>query len=144
MFKENLTALRKLNGMSQEELAEKLGISRQTLSKYETGDSLPDIEKCRQIAELFEVRLDDLVNYDSKPTGLSVPPRGKHLFGVVRVGDRGQIVLPARARKIFGIGPNDRLVVLGDEASGIAIIKESSFLSMVQVATRPEEEQDNF
>lgn len=39
MFKENLISLRKLNHMSQEELAEKLGISRQTLSKYETGDS---------------------------------------------------------------------------------------------------------
>lgn len=144
MFKDNLTALRKLNGLSQEALAEKLGISRQTLSKYETGDSLPDIEKCRQIAELFEVRLDDLVNYDSRAAGLNVPPRGKHLFGVVRVGDKGQIVLPARARKVFGIGPDDRLVVLGDEASGIALIQESSFLSMVQAATRPEEPQDDF
>ena len=62
MFKDNLTALRKLNGLSQEALAEKLGISRQTLSKYETGDSLPDIENCRQSAELFEVRLDELDN----------------------------------------------------------------------------------
>ena len=40
MFKDNLIALRKLNNLSQEELAEKLKISRQTLSKYETGVSL--------------------------------------------------------------------------------------------------------
>ena len=45
MFQENLISLRKLNGLSQEELAEKVGISRQTLSKYETGEAVPDIQK---------------------------------------------------------------------------------------------------
>ena len=40
MFSENLTELRKLHNMSQEDLAEKIGVSRQTLSKYETGGSL--------------------------------------------------------------------------------------------------------
>ena len=48
MFQENLISLRKLNGLSQEELAEKVGISRQTLSKYETGEAVPDIQKCRK------------------------------------------------------------------------------------------------
>ena len=47
MFHENLVSLRKINQMSQEELAEKIGVSRQTLSKYETGEALPDIEKCK-------------------------------------------------------------------------------------------------
>ena len=55
MFKENLISLRKLNHMSQEELAEKLGISRQTLSKYETGESVPDIERSKAIADAFGV-----------------------------------------------------------------------------------------
>ena len=45
MFKDNLVSMRKMHGFSQDELAEKIGISRQTLSKYETGESLPDIEK---------------------------------------------------------------------------------------------------
>ena len=63
MFKENLISLRKLNHMSQEELAEKLGISRQTLSKYETGESIPDIERSKAIADAFGVSLDELVNY---------------------------------------------------------------------------------
>ena len=40
MFKDNLISLRKLNGLSQEELADKINVSRQTLSKYETGGSL--------------------------------------------------------------------------------------------------------
>lgn len=43
MFKDNLISLRRANGLSQDELAEKIGVTRQTLSKYETGESLPDI-----------------------------------------------------------------------------------------------------
>lgn len=132
MFKENLISLRKMNGMSQEELADRIKVSRQTLSKYETGESLPDIEKCRQIADVFEVSLDDLVNYESKDTGLGVPPKGKHMFGMVKVGDKGQIVIPAKARKIFEIETGDNLIILGDEASGLAIIKEDEFLKMVE------------
>ena len=131
MFKDNLIALRKMNGFSQEELADKINVSRQTLSKYETGESLPDVEKCKLIADVFEVSLDDLVNYNSKDTGLGVPPKGKHMFGVVKVGDKGQIVIPAKARKIFQIKPGDNLIVLGDETSGIAIIKEEGFLNMM-------------
>ena len=66
MFKDNLLELRKLNDMSQEELADLIGVSRQTLSKYETGESLPDIEKCKLIADIFGVSIDDLLNYDPK------------------------------------------------------------------------------
>ena len=130
MFKDNLISLRKLNNLSQEELAEKLNISRQTLSKYETGESLPDIEKCKIIADLFGVSLDDLVNYESEGPGLGVPPKGKHIFGMVRVGDKGQIVIPAKARKLFHIEPGDNLIVLGDEAPGLAILNERDFLIM--------------
>ena len=132
MFKDNLIDLRKMNDMSQEELAEKLQISRQTVSKYETGESVPDIDKCKQIAEIFNVSLDDLVNYDKETDGLRVPPNGKHMFGIVKVGDKGQIVIPAKARKVFDINPGDRLIVLGDEAQGIAIIGEKDFLKMVR------------
>ena len=132
MFKDNLISLRKLNGLSQEELADKINVSWQTLSKYETGESLPDVEKCKRLADVFGVSLDDLVNYDSRDTGLNVPPKGKHMFGVVKVGDKGQIVIPAKARRIFGIEPGDDLVVLGDEASGIAILKEDGFLRLLE------------
>lgn len=132
MFQDNLISLRKINHLSQEELAEKLNISRQTLSKYETGESLPDIEKCKRMAEIFGVSLDDLVNYESADYGLGVPPKGKHMFGMVRVGEKGQIVIPAKARKLFQIEPGDNLVVLGDESQGLAIIKEKELLAMVE------------
>lgn len=128
MFQSNLVQLRKLNHMSQEQLAEKLNVSRQTLSKWETGESLPDIEKCRLLAELFGVSLDDLVKYESgEYYGLGVPPKGKHVFGLVTVGDKGQIVIPAKARKVFHINAGDQLIVLGDEEQGIALVKGEDF-----------------
>ncbi len=138
-FADNLTMLRKINDLSQEELAEKIGVSRQTLSKYETGESLPDIEKCRAIADAFNVSVDDLISYekdDSESMGLGVPPKGKHVFGMVKVGDKGQIVIPAKARKIFDINPGDNLIVLGDEGQGIAIIKEKGLLGLLNMAAK--------
>ena len=135
MFKDNLISLRKLNGFSQDELAAKIGVTRQTLSKYETGESLPDIEKCKLLAAVLDVSIDDLVNYDKEDSdnlGLGVPPKGKHIFGIVKVGEKGQIVIPVKARKIFDIQPGDNLIVLGDEGQGIAIIKEKNLLDMLQ------------
>lgn len=137
MFHKNLVSLRKMNQMSQEELAEKIGVSRQTISKYETGEVVPDIDKCRILADTFNVSMDDLVNYDKEANGLGVPPKGKHIFGMVKVGDKGQIVIPAKARKVFGIEPGDNLIVLGDEAQGLAILMEKNFLEMMQM--NPEE-----
>ena len=125
MFCDNLIQLRKINSMSQEELAGQLGVSRQTLSKWETGESIPDIEKCSLLADIFNVTLDQLVNYEPDVSGLSVPPKGKYAFGIVTVGDKGQIVIPAKARKIFHIEPGDRILVLGDEERGLALLKES-------------------
>ena len=80
---------------------------------------------------MLGVSLDDLTNYEpGENLGLSIPPRGKHLFGIVTVGDKGQIVIPAKARKVFGISAGDQLVVLGDEGQGIAIIKSEEFLAL--------------
>jgi len=139
MLKDNLITLRKMQDISQEELAEKIGVSRQTLSKYETGESVPDIEKCKKIADVFGVSLDDLVNYDSKNKfGLKLPSKGKHMFGVVKVGDMGQIVIPARARKIFDINPGDNLVVLGDEKQGLGIVKEKTLLDLLNAVRKNE------
>ena len=136
MFKDNLVALRKIKGYSQDELADKIGITRQTLSKYETGESLPDIEKCKLMADIFDVTVDALISYDnsnSENLGLAIPPKGKHVFGMVKVGDKGQIVIPAKARKIFDINPGDNLIILGDESQGIAIIKEKGLLDLLKM-----------
>ena len=130
MFHDNLVTLRKLKNMTQEDIAEKIGVSRQSVAKWETGETVPDLDKCKILAEIFEVSLDDLANYESEDSmGMALPPKGKHLFGMVTVGDKGQIVIPAKARKIFEISPGDQLVVLGDEGQGLAIMKSESFLT---------------
>lgn len=138
-FAENLVELRKYHDFSQEELADMIGVSRQTLSKYETGESLPDIEKCKRLANVFGVTIDDLISYNKKNEdnlGLGVPPKGKHIFGMVKVGDKGQIVIPAKARQIFDINPGDSIIVLGDEKQGIALIKEKGILEMLNSAMK--------
>lgn len=130
MFCDNLISLRKLNGLSQEALAAQLGISRQMLSRYESGQSLPDIDKCRALADIFGVTIDDLVSFDSKHTGIGVPPKGKHMFGMVSIGDKGQIVIPVQARRQFGLQPGDKLLLLGDDDQGLALISEKRFREM--------------
>ncbi len=123
--------MRKLRKMTQEDLAEQVGVTRQAIAKWESGETIPDLEKCRMLAETFGVSLDDLANFEPEQNlGLDLPPKGKHLFGMVTVGDKGQIVIPAKARKLFNISPGDELVVLGDETQGMAIIKAQYFLAM--------------
>lgn len=112
----NLAALRQLNKFSQEDVAERIGVSRQAVAKWESGQSVPDILNCDTLAKLYDVELNDLIRYDEEQTDISIPPRGKHIFGTVRVGERGQIVLPKKARDVFKIKPGDTLVVLGDES----------------------------
>lgn len=135
MFKDNLVQLRKMKKMTQEGIAEKLGVTRQAVAKWEAGETVPDLDKCRLLAELFGVSLDDLANYEPEENlGLSLPPKGKHLFGVVTVGEKGQIVIPAKARKVFDISAGDRLLILGDEEQGLAILKTERFLELAEAA----------
>ena len=131
MFSENMLQLRKMAGLTQEELAEKIGVSRQSLSKWEKGESIPDLENAASIAQALGASLDELVNYDQSKAKLPMPPKGKHMFGLVQVGDKGQIVIPSRARKIFDINTGDKLIVLGDEDQGLALLKENNFMDLV-------------
>lgn len=55
---------RKKCGFSQEEVAEKLGFSRQTISKWETGETLPDIRQSKKMAVLYHLSLDELIDFD--------------------------------------------------------------------------------
>ena len=123
--------------MTQEDLADIVGVTRQAVAKWESGETVPDLEKSRAIANAFGVTIDDLINHEPTDNlGLGIAPRGKHLFGIVTVGDKGQIVIPVKARKIFEINPGDSLVVLGDEGTGIALMKSDGFLKMADKIRR--------
>ncbi len=137
MICENLQFLRKEFHFSQEEVAERIGVSRQAVAKWESGDTMPDIINCIALAKLYNVSLDDLINYRREEHGgMGIPPRGKHLFGLVTVGDKGQIVIPAKARKLFDIGLGDNLLVLGDEGRGLALMKQEDILNLIATAQK--------
>jgi len=64
--------------------------------------------------------------------GMMAAHKGKHIFGIVRVGEKGQIVIPKEARDIFDIKPGDSLLVMGDEAQGIALAKSELFMQFAE------------
>jgi len=132
MIGENLQYLRKIKGLTQEALAEKISVSRQTIAKWESGESMPDIAAAAALSRELDVSLDELV---SDSVG-GLPPaleKGKYMFGLVTVGDKGQIVIPVRARRIFQIQPGDQLMVLGDEDRGLALVDPRFILQAAEV-----------
>lgn len=132
---DNLRELRAWRKYTLEQVAEEIGVTRQAVSKWESGESVPDLANCTALAELYGVSLDDLIRHDRKRTGVGVPPKGRHMFGLVTVGERGQIVIPKRAREIFGIWPGDQLMLLGDERRenrGLALVDPNVFLASME------------
>ncbi|MDY3873189.1 MAG: helix-turn-helix domain-containing protein [Roseburia lenta] len=128
MLAENLIMLRNLKGMTQEQIAEVIGISRQAYAKWESGETVPDIAKCDRLAGFYQIKMDDLMHYNEKvgDVRLAPPPEGKFLWGTVKVGNRGTIVVPKEARDTYGLKEGDRLVVLGD-GEGIALVSAQKF-----------------
>ena len=128
MFASNIHYLRKRENLSQEEFAERFGVSRQSVAKWENGESTPDVEKCVEISDYYETTVDVLLRIpleDSdagKETG-----EGKYIFGMAKVGERGQVVIPKYAREVFDIHPGDRLMVMGDVAKGGLALAKVSF-----------------
>ena len=131
MISRNLKTLRKKHQYTQDYIAEKLNVSRQSIAKWENGESTPDIYNCISLAELFNVKLDALVKHSEEESGLIVPPKGKYFFGSVLVGERGQIIIPKEAREKFNISSGDKLLILGDEDRGIGIVHERDVLNFV-------------
>ena len=128
MLKDNLVMLRNLHGYSQEEIAGMIGISRQAYSKWESGATVPDVEKCARLAEVYGTAIDSLIRTENvEGVGLIPPgPPGKNLWGSVTMNERGQIVIPKAARDKFNLKGGDRLIV-GSDDFGIALLPAEAF-----------------
>ena len=146
MLEDNLIMLRNIHGYSQEEIAEKIGISRQAYAKWESGATIPDIEKCSRLAEVYGITIDSLIRTETADgIGLIPPaPKGKNIWGSVTINERGQIVIPKAAREKFGLTDGQRLIVLSDE-EGIALIPaeifEARMKTVMEAAARKSDER---
>ena len=123
MLKENLIMLRNTHGFSQEEIAEKIDISRQAYAKWESGATVPDIEKCKRLADIYGVTIDSLIKTETiDGKGSILPaPKGRN------INERGQLVIPKAAREKFGLTGGQRLIVLSDDKEGIALVPAEIF-----------------
>lgn len=114
-----LKLMRTRKGMTQEQVAEQVGVSRQAVAKWEKGESLPDIESCVHLADLYGVPVDMLVR------GLKEEMQAdgsKQMFGCVKMNDKGQITLPIQLREAFGLKPGCMVLLLADTEKGIALV----------------------
>jgi len=132
---ENILYLRKLHKYTQEEIAEKVGVSRQTVAKWENNESVPDMVHGNKLARVFNVSLDDIVNFESDMIS-EIGPKGKYIFGTVKIGAEGTIQIPEKARKMFHLSQGTELVVLGDITQGLALIDANQFFEHLDILRR--------
>lgn len=131
----NLIFLRKSHQLTIEQFAEKIKVTRQAVAKWEKGETMPDIIKCDMIATFYDIKVDDLLHYDGETSEIPIAPKGKHFFGTVVMGERGQIVIPKDARELFKLKAGSRLIVLGDETpgyEGMALVAADTFMDSMQ------------
>lgn len=131
MVGENIIFLRKRNGMTQEALSERINVSRQTVAKWERGESEPDCSSLMRLSTLFNVTIDALVgNVEEDQKMIGVAPKGKYFFGMAKIGEDGSIVLPQKALEIFNLSVGSELAVLGDEDRGFALVPKKQITDM--------------
>lgn len=119
---DNLRALRVKERYSMEDVAEIIGVSRQSVAKWESGESMPDIEKCVKLAKLYKVTLDELVSEEFKDFE-DDEANGKYFLGVLKIED-GKIPVPEKAMRLFNVNEGDTLLLLGDKRKkGMALVK---------------------
>ena len=136
MLKDNFIMLRNIHGFSQEMLAEKIGISRQAYAKWESGATIPDIEKCKRLADVYGITIDSLLKSETIDGKTAIPPapKGKNIWGSITINERGQLVIPKAVRDIFGLTGGQRLIVLSDDQEGIALVPAEVFEAKVKEA----------
>lgn len=78
-----IAELRKKKGLSQEELAEKVGVARQTISKWELGETSPDIKQSKELSKIFNVSLDELTDNDIKDILVEKTSNTEKLAGLI-------------------------------------------------------------
>ena len=100
MLSEKIYALRRKSGLSQEQLAEKIGVSRQAISKWEGGLSTPELDKLKALSEYFNITVDELVGGKTDTADSAKPNEPVQTGGRVGIG---LCILGAVCLIVFGI-----------------------------------------
>ncbi len=127
-FNNKLYELRKQKGFSQEELANRLNVSRQTVSKWEVGDSTPDMEKLVAMSDLFGISLDELV-LDKSPEPAPAPvvqSAKSELYSEIKTDIKEKVLTDKNKKKV-----RKGLLVTGIVLGAIIAIDLISFVIYV-------------
>lgn len=134
-FNENLKYLRKKEGLTQEELAEKLNVSRQSVTKWENGQALPDIEKVKEIAYFFSTSVDSLIGEIESKTENKIKKRiddiGYFIFAYVVLAWMAIGSIHITVNKIFA----DENITIGITVLSV-IIAFSLFIIQIKMYLR--------
>lgn len=125
---ENLCLFRQKYGYTLEAVAEIISVSRQTVAKWEAGDSYPDIANCLKLSTLYKISLDELVNKPLKDAlTKNFSAEGDRICGVVDISQDGAITIPDAVLDMFNMQRGDKVLLLADKKQGMALIKCSQF-----------------
>ena len=125
---DNLKLLRYKHGYTLEAIAEIISVSRQSVSKWESGDSVPDIVNCVKLASLYKISLDELVNRPLKNIMENdFVPEENRICGVLEISQEKTIRIPDSVMEMFGIRSGSKILLLADRGQGIALVKCSHF-----------------
>lgn len=125
----SLRLLRNEKKMTQEELAEQMEVSRQTVAKWENRESIPDIAKCRKLANIFGLSLDEIASIfivSDEPYKKSVKQANKVFFGIDTI-EGNRVTLPENAMSRLGIKNGDEVIILGDSSQGLILTPKFNF-----------------
>jgi len=125
---DNLKFLRYKNNYTLEAIAEIISVSRQSVAKWEAGDSVPDIMNCVKLASLYKISLDELV---SRPLEdmmeQQFAPEDNRVGGVVEISLEKTIRIPDVIMDMFDLHGQDKVLLMADKKQGIALLKCSHF-----------------
>ena len=125
---DNLKILRYKNGYTLEAIAEIISVSRQSVSKWETGDSIPDIVNCVKLASLYKISLDELVSRPLKSViDSNFLSEDGRICGVLEISDTNTIQIPDSVMDMFDMRCSNKILLLADQKKGIALVKCSQF-----------------
>ena len=96
-----LCELRKAHNLSQEELAEKLGVSRQAVSKWERSESSPDTDNLIQLAVLYNISLDELLNGKEAMSLIEDSPKVEEENNVVEISEHIKVIIKGNDAKVI-------------------------------------------